>query len=230
MKKNDFYEPLKLGLVLGTIALVIAALLAFVNNITKDKIMSANQQIIQNGLHEVLSDADSFIPMTGADLKNSYNIEVKNVYLALDKNGHVIGYCATAFPKGYGGKIETIVGMNMDGVITGAKVTSNMSETVGLGAEVQNSKKFTYQYKDKKAPFLLKQDGGDIDAITSATITSRAVTKGVNAAAEVLAKNSIYGTYAQDGEIINGKYVIPDQEKKKQENSDNAAKEGHPHE
>ena len=217
---NNFKEPLKLGGILGAIALVISVMLAFVNSVTADRIAQVNAEIVQEGLRAAMPAADHFIPMDGTDLENSYGIAVGDVYLAMDAGDNVIGYCATALPDGYGGAVETVVGVDLNGIITGVKVTNNMSETPGLGAKAVQKENFTYQFEGKQSPFAVVKDGGEIDAITSATITSRAVTSGVNAAVEVMNKNSIYGSYAQDGEIIDGKYVIPAQKPDEPEESE----------
>ena len=214
-------EPLKLGIILGIISFILALMLAFVNDITKDRIAMTNAKILQDGLKTVMPYADHFIPMNGTDLENSYKVEVKQVYLAMDKDENVIGYCATVMPKGYDGEIETIVGMDLSSVITGVEVTSNMTETAGLGAKAMVRENFNYQFEGKQMPFALKKDGGELDGITSATITSRAVTSGVNAAAEVMNKNSIYGSFAQDGEIIDGIYVIPAEKPEEEQDSEN---------
>lgn len=218
-------EPLKLGAILGAIALVIAVMLSFVNSITAERIEAVNAQIIQDGLKEVMpsSGETEFIPMGGVDLTNSQNIEISSLYIAIDANENVIGYCATVMPNGYGGSIETIVGMNLSGTITGVKVTSNMSETAGLGAKAKSREEFTYQFEQKTAPFKLAKDGGAIDAITSATITSRAITDGVNAAAEVMQKNNIYGEFSKE-DIIDGKYTVK-AENPPEENSEEANSE-----
>ena len=206
---NSIKEPLKLGGILGAIALVLAILLSYVNSITAEKIDAVNAQAVQDGLREVMPEAKQFVLMDGSVNDNSYGIEVSDVYIAMDNDEHVIGYCATALPNGYGGKVETIVGMNMDAVITGVKVTNNMSETPGLGAKATKKENYTYQFEGKTAPLAVKKDGGEIDAIASATITSRAVVSGVNAAVEVMKANNIFGSYIDSNEIIDGKYVMP---------------------
>jgi electron transport complex protein RnfG len=72
------------------------------------------------------------------------------------------------------------VGVDNDGVITGISVGgSSFSETAGLGARAKEAW-FAEQYIGKASPIALTKDGGEIDAITSATITSRAVTTAVN--------------------------------------------------
>lgn len=220
-------EPLKLGGILGGIALVIAVLLSFVNGITAERIAKVNAEIIQAGLREVMPSEMQieFIPMEGGvDLANEQNVEVSNLYIAMDEAGNTVGYCATVLPEGYGGPVETIVGMDLTGTITGVKVTSNMSETPGLGAKATVKENFTYQFEKRTPSFAVTRDGGDIDAITSATITSRAVTEGVNAAAEVINKNSAFEKNDK-GEIIEGKYIVKAEEPEPEEGEETEGEE-----
>ncbi len=223
---NSFKEPLKLGGILGAIALVISVMLAFVNGITKERIEAVNAKIVQDGLKRALPSEQEieFILMDGVDLSNQLGIEVKDIYIAVNGEDNVEGYCATVLPYGYGGTVETIVGIDLSGTVKGVVVTENMSETAGLGAKAQDEKEFTYQFKDRTPPFAVKADKGDIDAITSATITSRAITQGVNAAAEVIEKNNIYEEYSKD-DIINGKYVVK-AEKPQEETPEGESVEG----
>ncbi len=219
-------EPLKLGGILGAIALIVAVLLSLINGITADRIAEVNAKIVQEGLKEVMPSEREieFIPMEGGvDLTNTKNVEVSNLYIAMDEDGNTVGYCATVLPEGYGGPVETIVGMDLTGTITGVKVTSNMSETPGLGAKVTVKENFTYQFEKRTPYFMVKRDGGDIDAITSATITSRAVTEGVNAAAEVIEKNSAFDN--NRAEIIDGKYIVKAEEPEPEEGEETEGEE-----
>lgn len=220
-------EPLKLGGILGAIALVIAVLLSFVNGITADRIAEVNGEIVQKGLKEVMPSEREieFIPMEGGvDLSNEKNIEVSNLYIAMDIDGNIVGYCATVLPEGYGGPVETIVGMDLTGTVTGVKVTSNMSETPGLGAKALKRENFTYQFEKRTPSFAITRDGGDVDAITSATITSRAITEGVNAAAEVINKNSAFEK-VEKSDIIDGKYIVKAEEPQSEEEEETGEKE-----
>jgi len=117
----------------------------------------------------------------------------------------VVGYVAQATVKGYGGEIEVIMGVDTAGVITGVSVGGpNFSETMGLGAKVRNED-FTSQFIGQKGPITLggqatatgdettnatskptvvlpdaSEAGGYVDAVTSATVSSRAVINAVN--------------------------------------------------
>ena len=92
-----------------------------------------------------------------------------------------MGYVVLAEPKGYGGAISLVVGIDNDLTVTGIDIT-NQSETPGLGANCQNPE-FMGQFKGKTSGIAVVKgtaSGNQIDAITSSTVTSKAVTKGVN--------------------------------------------------
>ena len=100
------------------------------------------------------------------------------------KGGETIGYVVTATDKnGYGGDIQLSVGIQSDGTVTGISILS-ISETAGLGMNA-DTPEFKKQYADKKTEqFYVDKDGGEgeqIDSISGATITTRAVTGAVNA-------------------------------------------------
>ena len=99
------------------------------------------------------------------------------------------GYVVNVASKGYGGDIAIIVGVNTDKEITGVVISSH-NETAGLGANAVKED-FRDQYKGKIYPVLSKDEPGSdqaVDALTGATITSRAVTSGVDAVADLIDK------------------------------------------
>jgi RnfABCDGE-type electron transport complex G subunit len=99
------------------------------------------------------------------------------------KDGETVGYSAQVTVKGFGGNIQVTVGMDMTGAITGVSVGGpEFAETPGLGAKTQEPA-FTDQFKTKTAPVVL---GTDVDAVSGATVSSTAVTNGVNTASEFL--------------------------------------------
>lgn len=99
-----------------------------------------------------------------------------------DAAGSKIGIAFKVFPRGYSGLVETLVGLSMDALITGIRTVTpaeGLRETPGLGVKV-NDPWFKSQFTGKKeGEVVLKKDGGELDAITAATISSRAVTNGV---------------------------------------------------
>ena len=108
---------------------------------------------------------------------------IQNIYEA-QKDGETVGYCMEVLPSGFGGTLTVVVGINTDGTVAGAKVTSH-AETPGLGAKAQSDPTWIVQFAGQAADgsLAVTKDGGTINSITGATITSRAVTLAVNTAA-----------------------------------------------
>ena len=109
--------------------------------------------------------------------------------LAFDANGNFQGAAVKTSEGGFGGKIDMMVGFLADGTIKGTDVLSH-SETPGLGANMTG--KFKDQFVDKNPndfKLIVKKDGGDVDAITAATITSRAFSKAVDKAYQAFMAN-----------------------------------------
>lgn len=98
--------------------------------------------------------------------------------LAADK--YLIGYVAVSASKGYGGDVQIMIGVNLDLTVAGIEILSQ-SETAGLGANCENPE-WLSQFVGKSGHLAVSKDGGEIDAITASTITSRAVTSAVNKA------------------------------------------------
>lgn len=158
---------------LALIALVAGLLLGFTNELTAPAIAAQNEMQAEAARRAVLPQAEDFEPLqaqAGAGVDACF---------AGKSGGALAGYVATVTTKGYGGEIEVTVGMGVDGAITGISVGgANFSETMGLGARTRDPE-FTGQFQGLKAPLTLNQD---VDAITSATISSNAVVGAVNAA------------------------------------------------
>ena len=176
---------LKLGFKLLIISLIAALSLGYVNQITKDKIAEQRRLANEEARKEVFQNAETFNKI---DL-NKYDINTEKTvegYEAL-KSESVKGYVFKTKPKGYGGALEVIVGISNEGTITGIRV-GNHNETPGLGAKA-TEKQFYSQYKDMSIGTEIgvsKTSRSDtkIKAISGATITSQAVTNGVNSAIE----------------------------------------------
>ncbi|MPW24835.1 RnfABCDGE type electron transport complex subunit G [Alkalibaculum sp. M08DMB] len=184
-----------LAIKLFIITAVAAVCLAFTNSITKDKIVE--QIALENELarQEVLSEADTYEQIdqnsiiSAAESLNFENPEiVAEVFKGLKGNDEV-GYTYKVLPRGYGGEISVLVGISVDGIVTGMKVVSH-AETPGLGANATNDS-FQNQFNDKSTEQPLSVISGgspgdsEIEAITGATITSKAITDGANFAIEI---------------------------------------------
>lgn len=153
------------------ICLFSAFSLSKVYSITKIKIDKQVEEATKLSLEETLPQAENF-----------KEIEPSTIWIGLDKEGNKVGIVFKVAPRGYGGPIPTIVGLDRKGRITGVKIASaaeGLKETPGLGLRVTEPW-FRNQFKGKtQKEVLLKKDGGTIDAITAATISSRAVTQGI---------------------------------------------------
>lgn len=160
---------LRLTLTLLLITAVVAGLLAFVNELTAGKIDELTRQKAEQAMREVLP-AQDYTPLDAALPQG-----VTEAYRAGDA-----GYVVRVAPNGFGGAIDLMVGVRADGTVNGVAVIAH-SETASLGANCTREE-FRAQYAGGAGPFAVGQDGGTIEALTGATVTSRAVTDGVNAA------------------------------------------------
>ena len=165
------------------ICLVCSGLLAAVYALTAEPIAAAAAAKNEAAIKEVL-------PETAVKIEEERTVEFEGASyaynLAYDELGNVVGCAINVAPVGFGGPISIKVGFDADGVIWNTKVLSQ-AETPGLGAKCVDAS-FSDQFKgfDPAAKKLaVKKDGGDVDAITASTITSRAYTDGVALAVKV---------------------------------------------
>ena len=166
---------LRLTLTLLLIAVVVAALLAVVNRITApiiargtaEKTQKAIAQVLPGGYEEQITQ---FADETGL---------VSKVYKGAK------GYAVEVAPAGFDGAITMMVGIDLEGKVLGISVISH-TESAGLGAvaaaTTSAGQAFREQFIGQSGQLQVSKDGGTVDAITNATITSRAICDGVNAA------------------------------------------------
>ena len=168
---------------LFAICLVCSALLAGVYALTKEPIDAAAKAKNEAAIKEVL-------PETASAIEEERTVEMDGVTytynLAYDASGNTVGCAINVSTLGFGGPIAIKVGFDMNGVICNTKVLSQ-AETPGLGAKCVEPS-FSGQFKgfdpaEKK--LSVKKDGGDVDAITASTITSRAYADGLATAVKV---------------------------------------------
>ena len=168
---------------LFVITAISGGLLGLVYGMTKDAIAEVDQKKNEAAIQAVLP-LEGDITYKADTLKFNYNGAdiALPCSLAYDQNGNFLGAAVKTNEGGFGGKIDMMVGFLADGTIKGTSVLSH-AETPGLGANMTG--KFKDQFVDKNpAQFrlIVSKDGGDVDAITAATITSRAFTKAVDKA------------------------------------------------
>ncbi len=184
MKQDN---TLKLVKVLTLICVVSAFLLALVYNITKEPIAKQKRLEMIKAIKSVLPKCSVNDP-----LKDKIALNNKNIFIGKNKNGKVCGVAFKVYSKeGYGGIIEIMVGIKTkNDSINGIEILS-MSETPGLGAKI-TEKWFKAQFKKRSlgnTNWKVKKDGGDIDQISGATISPRAVTKAVYNGLKFYSKN-----------------------------------------
>lgn len=162
---------------LGSITLVCSALLGVMHEVTASPIEAAAKAKTQNAIAAVLPEFDSL-----SELKTC---EYGSYYLA-SKDGEPVGVAVNSKSSGFGGNIKLMVGFHMDGRICNSQVLEH-AETPGLGAKC-TEESFAAQFRgfDPAVKKLsVSKDGGDVDAITASTITSRAYCVAVENAVKV---------------------------------------------
>lgn len=170
---------LRLTLTLLAITAVVAAALAGVNSVTAPAIDRLTAEKTQAAIEAVLPG--------GGQLMDSFPETklVSKVY-ASDK-----GYAVEVTPSGFDNTITMMVGVGTDGKVLGISIISH-TETAGLGAvsaaKTPAGEAFRGQFVGISGSASVKKDGGNMDAITGATITSRAVCAGVSAALDCVSK------------------------------------------
>lgn len=174
-------NTVKMGATLMIICVCAAVLLSLVYGVTSKQI-AENERIANiKKRKKVLPQAVTF---------EEREIEGIKYHAGLDAEKNEIGFVIKAVPWGYGGPIKITVGVAMDDSISAIELTKlDQRETPGLGAKIVKNK-FKDQFKGKRVEQLkVKQDGGEIDAVTAATITSRAAADGIRKELDKFIKN-----------------------------------------
>ena len=177
--KFDIKEVLIPTVSLFLICTVVTLLLAVTNSVTAPKIEKLQIETANKIKAEVLSVATSFSEEKTVDL----NGVTYTYYEGYDDSKTVTGYVFTTSAKGYGGDIVTMVGVKVDGTVLGVDFLA-ISETAGLGMNA-DSDEFKSQFIGKSGVIGVNKNTStdtEIQALTGATITSKAVTEAVNIA------------------------------------------------
>lgn len=168
---------------LFAICIVCSSLLAGVYALTKEPIDAAAAAKNEAAIKEVL-------PAEAVTIEEERTVDYEGTSytynLAYDELGNTVGCAINVAPVGFGGPIVIKVGFNAEGVIWNTKVLSQ-AETPGLGAKCVEPS-FSDQFKEfnpAEKKLSVKKDGGDVNAITASTITSRAYADGLALAAKV---------------------------------------------
>lgn len=167
--------------VLLIITFLCAITLAFVYEITLPLIEKQQKSLLESSLKNILK-------------AHSYKKELAQqpYYTACDEKGDIVGWCLPVSTRGYSGQIRLLVGVANDGKITGIEVLEH-NETPGLGSKIkdigykQTEPEFLRQFKGKTAGelvFVKSRQMRGVQAISQATISSKAVTEGVKKSIE----------------------------------------------
>ena len=171
-------------LVLTLVAVVMGGILAFVNHLTEGPIQEQKDKALADGIKAV---------MVCNDLVVAEPVEVKQtvdgkehtfiIYNVKDAQGKDLGAAVQSVTMGFGGDLKVLVGFDSEGSILGYTLLEH-AETPGLGAKAdqwfQRGQKGDIIGKSPAEPLTVSKDGGQVDAITASTITSRAFLKAVN--------------------------------------------------
>jgi electron transport complex protein RnfG len=182
------------ALILTAFTLVLGFLLGLVYEITKDPIEAASAATAQAAYKEVFADADSFEALDGFDknaatdlvVENGYTDSIDDVQTAKDASGNDLGYVITVTAKDASQSTITFsVGIQNDGTVNGYSVT-DIAETPGLGMKVKEES-FYSQFQNKLVDtFTVVKNApaadDEIEALSGATISSKAMANGINAA------------------------------------------------
>lgn len=181
-------ENIRLGIILAIITTIAGLLLGFVHESTKAAI-AENSKLNKEQMNLVMPDADNVSKLDFSFDKESVVQEVMEA-----KGGNeVIGYIIKVNAKGFHGNIGMLVGVSKDEKITGINIVSH-SETPGVGSKVEKQD-FTNRFKEKSITDILKvvktapAKENEVEGISGASISSAAVTQGVNNAVDYFKAN-----------------------------------------
>ena len=185
MKKLES-SLLNMVLVLTLVAVIMGGVLAYVNHLTEGPITEQKEKALANGIKTVMVCNDLVVANTNEvkqDIDGKEHTFI--IYQVKDAQGQDLGAAVQSTTMGFGGDLKVLVGFDPDGKILGYTLLEH-AETPGLGAKAdlwfQKGQKGDIIGKDPKEPLTVSKDGGQVDAITASTITSRAFLKAVNQA------------------------------------------------
>jgi len=171
--------------VLTVITIVAAGVLASINAVTAPQIEKINAENLAAGIKAVMGSND-------IKVSEPWEVDAFTAYDINDKQGNLLGKAVVTTENGFGGPLKVLVGFNTNGDILGYTVLEH-AETPGLGAKAGE------WFQDKiigmnpgTNNFTVSKDGGEVDAITASTITSRAFLRAIqNAYDKIIAGQDV---------------------------------------
>ena len=190
MKKLES-SLLNMVLVLTGVAVIMGGILAFVNHLTEGPIADQKAKALADGIKTVMCVDE--LQVAGTDTVKQTDTKGKElvyvIYQVKDAQNNDLGAAVESTTGGFGGDLKVLVGFDPEGNILGYTLLEH-SETPGLGAKAdkwfQKGEKGDIIGKSPAEPLTVSKDGGQVDAITASTITSRAF---------LLAVNNAYNAY-----------------------------------
>ena len=185
---------LNMVLVLTSVAVIMGGILALVNHLTEGPIAEQKATALADGIKTVMCVSDLTVASTDTvkqtDGKGKELTYI--IYNVCDAKGDDLGAAVESTTGGFGGDLKVLVGFDTEGSILGYTLLEH-AETPGLGAKAdswfQKGQKGDIIGKTPAEPLTVSKDGGQVDAITASTITSRAF---------LLAVNNAYNAYIGD--------------------------------
>ncbi len=178
-------KTLRSALILLLITALAGLLVGLAHQLTSEPIRLAREREKTEALRRALPAADTFRPFeTGTPLPGVLSVEEGVA------DERTVGLCVLLDSSGYAGPIRLLVGIDTDGAITGLEILS-LSETPGLGSNAAEES-FRERFKGASAPLAVTRNtpgAGEIEALSGATITTKAVVDGVNLALELFSND-----------------------------------------
>ena len=172
-------------LVLTLVAVIMGGILAYVNHLTEGPIAEQKEKALADGIKAVMVCDDLKVAKTDVVKQNDAKGKEMTfiVYQIKDAQGNDLGAAVESTTMGFGGDLKVLVGFDTKGTILGYTLLEH-AETPGLGAKAdqwfQDHMKGDIVGENPAEPLTVSKDGGQVDAITASTITSRAFLLAVN--------------------------------------------------
>ncbi|MBQ6203396.1 MAG: RnfABCDGE type electron transport complex subunit G [Prevotella sp.] len=174
-----------MALVLTGVAVITGGILAYVNDVTSGPIAQQKEKALADGIKAVMGGGDLNVSKTDTVRQNDASGKEITfiIYQTQDKQKKDLGAAVESTTQGFGGNLKILVGFDPEGNVLGYTLLEH-AETPGLGAKAdkwfQKGAKGDIIGKNPKEEFVVTKDGGQVDAITASTITSRAFLLAVN--------------------------------------------------
>ncbi len=174
-----------MALVLTGVAVITGGILAYVNNLTSGPIAQQKEKALADGIKAVMGGGELSVAKTDTVRQNDEKGKEMTyiIYQTQDNQKKDLGAAVESTTQGFGGDLKILVGFDPEGNILGYTLLEH-AETPGLGAKAdkwfQKGEKGNIIGKNPKEELIVSKDGGQVDAITASTITSRAFLLAVN--------------------------------------------------